>query len=313
MRSRIVRLFVALAVIVSTVTTASFNSASAQELPACSSLASLPAGVTIEPPGEGLDARLVAFAGVWEGSWDGTSPSIMAVTRVGPADASIVYVLAGDTRIARRPATLAPEGVMEWRYSDAPNAGRYRFTLAEDGATLAGTWDFGGQVREISMTRCSPNAPPRPAGPPAAPKPAAGPYVPPGGPPCYLQERFPPVGPQSGRRHADTFVRPGPGVPPELAAFVGAWHGVDESGVEVRVVVVTASMSMTRAWLAAGDFDSEGFWTLEMPGSRELRTPMTRGNVHIFTIRDDLESVEHVRAHDTQGTRTAILTRCSLT
>jgi hypothetical protein len=127
----------------------------AQELPACSSPAALPASVVITPPDADADPRIAALSGIWEGSWDGTNPSRMAVTQVRPDNAAITYAYAGDPRIITRPATVSPDGVMEWRFSEAQNAGKYTFALSDDAATLTGTWDFQGRVRRIVMTRCA--------------------------------------------------------------------------------------------------------------------------------------------------------------
>ena len=164
------RLVVRLTTMISLVMTLlAATSTMAQEIPApgeqpsglstCTLPAPLPQDLAVTAPADGLAPELAALSGVWEGQWDGAGPAArMAVVQIDASQATIVYVFQGDSRIIRRPAQVAPEGKLEWRFSEAADAGLYMFTATADQNSLQGTWTFRGATRVISMVRCDPGA-----------------------------------------------------------------------------------------------------------------------------------------------------------
>ena len=277
----------------------------------------------IAPPDDAVDPRLAAFSGVWEGSWDGTNPARMAVTRVGTDGAAITYAYAGDQRIATRPATLSPDGVLEWRYSDAPNAGRYSFTVAADGQSIDGTWDFGGQVRAISMTRCSPTVTSLPQGPAPASKPVSRSFSPPNSSPCVLNDTYPPAG-ANGQRFRQMLQMPAAGVSDRLVAFLGAWEGAIPQATnpdvvtQARLVVLSITPSEARIHqvedglppgasgqrFRTAQVGPEGTLTFSLgPTGTEFR--------HTVAMLDDLNSVS-VTVESDFGVSQATFTRCTV-
>jgi hypothetical protein len=208
-------------------------------------------------------------------------------------------------------ATRTPDG---FKFGEYPARPEFTCTFGSDGSTLTCDRHALAQGREffnhVEMARLSPEASVPPPTQPVAAAPAS--FTPSGGDACFMQDRFAPVS-QNGQRFRDQFVPPGDGVAPEHAAFVGAWSGRSpDNGEEFRLVVFRVGAPDSRVAFVGSTFQSQGFWTPDLPQAGVMRFESSFGNINTFRMLEDGEAVELTRGAPGQSTLHATLTRCSL-
>lgn len=115
----------------------------------------------IQPP-SGLDARIAALSGIWQGDWEPRGqffalPSRLAVRQLQPSQAAVTYAWQGAGAFrgsVNLNAAVLPHGAVTWGTGTFQNP-RFIFTISDDLQTLNGTREAGGATDRIGMTRCS--------------------------------------------------------------------------------------------------------------------------------------------------------------
>ena len=128
--------------------------------PACRlDAVSLPPGITVTAPQSSLDPRLAAYAGSWEGQWNGSRASRLFVEKIASDRATVAYgVDAADDgqgvfarEGARYTAYVLPNGGLRFGTSSIA----VTFTMADDLRTIHGVHETDGRIDgQVTMRRC---------------------------------------------------------------------------------------------------------------------------------------------------------------
>lgn len=113
-----------------------------------------PPNLRMTPPAADVPPDLAAFAGTWEGAWDGILPARLIVERIDAESARVVYAWAEHPQgnfkggWTRRWAKVLPDGKLQW--GSEP---RLTFTMAKDRRSIEGEWEKGGVISMVTMKK----------------------------------------------------------------------------------------------------------------------------------------------------------------
>ena len=126
-------------------------------LPECAAIAaSIPAppDLRIVAPSPELPGEIAAFSGVWEGRWDGTLESRLAVERIDSGSATVIYSWADSPQgrfkggWVRVRATVLPGGKLRWGSNI-----QFTFEMAKDRMSIEGDRVAAGESSMVTMRK----------------------------------------------------------------------------------------------------------------------------------------------------------------
>ena len=118
--------------------TTSNSSSAAQSFP-------FPSNVNISSLDPGLPVQILAFSGVWEGSWGDLLPSQLAVEKIDLKKATVMYgwVEGGFMRYMRYEAKVDEKGVIEW---ESRSGAKFTFTMSKNLKAIEGRREYRGDI-----------------------------------------------------------------------------------------------------------------------------------------------------------------------
>ena len=112
--------------------------------------------LNIVSPNPKFPKEIVAFSGLWEGAWNGTIPSRLAIEKINLQEATVVYGVAQDPRgnfkadCYRKKADVIASDELQWGGGDNP---RFNFRMSKDLKTITGRYEYKGQIFRITMVK----------------------------------------------------------------------------------------------------------------------------------------------------------------